>query len=98
MATSDKINGSQLVFTEFAIAKCIERFPGQDMHALYLTARLLTAKKSKLRSRIKARSSIDAKNWMSHGYQGRYYKCTSAGVVFVMAAPETVITVFKLES
>lgn len=80
-------------WTEHALERAQERFPGADMLVLYARARR-AGKKTK--RRIKASCPVSARKWMSSGFVGRYYLVTRDGIVFVMQAPETVVTVFDM--
>lgn len=91
----DAERGSGPVWTEYALKKAAERFPGVDLNSQYVIARLLP-KKGRLRSKIKSRLSRFDRKWMEHGYIGRYCKVTPDRIVFVLAVPEIIITVFQI--
>lgn len=79
-----------------AVRVARERFPEViDLDSEYYVAKLL-APRSKKRAKIKAACAKHDKKWMESGYVGRYYKVTRSGLVFVVAAPELIIHVFKI--
>lgn len=51
-----------------------------------------------MRARIKRACPLNAKKWMSQGYAGRYFKVAENRIVFVIQAPETIVTVFDIYS
>lgn len=93
MTGNRRVDGPK--WTRNSIEKAQERFPGKDIESLYYIAKLVPPK-GKTRKAIKAICAPREKVWMEHGYVGRYYKITPDRIVFVLAAPETIITVFKL--
>jgi len=95
MKESDQSHPAGPQWTADAIRRASERFPDIDMDALYREARLVPAH-GKTRKRIKACCPTNARKWMENGYAGRYYKIALGHIVFVLAAPETIITVFRL--
>lgn len=64
------------------------------MESLYASSRPAGRK---TRAKIAAACKVSARQWMRGGFKGRYFMITRDRVVFVMQAPETVVTVFKLE-
>lgn len=89
---------SQPIFSSCALSKIAENFPDKSVEEileLYADAKLLP-KKSKRRSIIKSRCLPHDRKWMESGFVGRYYKVTRCGIVFVVATPEIIITVFAL--
>jgi hypothetical protein len=93
MTESRRVDGPQ--WTRNSIEKTRERFPGKDIESLYYIAKLVP-RKGKIRKAIKEICAPREKIWMANGYIGRYYKITPDRIVFVLAAPETVLTVFQL--
>lgn len=83
------------VWAKNCLERAQHRFPGKDIESLYYIAKLVPHK-GKTRKAIKARCAKKELIWMNHGYAGRYYKITPDRIVFVLAAPETVLTVFQL--
>lgn len=83
-------------WTENAFRIARERFPEVvDFDSEYYVAKLL-APRGKKRARIKAACAKHDKKWMESGFIGRYYKVTQSGLVFVVAAPEIIIHVFRI--
>jgi len=82
-----------LIATQHAIQRWAERFPGVDMAQAYLSATVRVGKKT----RAKIQAACPAHGQFTNGlFNGRYYKMTRDQIVFVIAPPETVITVFRL--
>lgn len=83
------------MYTDHALERIAERFAGVDIDSEYARARRVGRK---TRQKIKASCPVSAKTWMRGGFKGRYYLLSRSKIVFVVHAPETVVTVFRLES
>jgi len=81
-----------LVWSDHALQRARERFPDIDLENLYPGARRAG---KKLKRKIKAACPVSAEKYM-RGFNGRYVMVTRCQIVFVMQAPETVVTVFRL--
>lgn len=86
----------QLVVTPHARKRWAERVPaGVDLLNEYLSARLVGKKRKK---KIAAACPVSAEKYMQNGFAGRYFmESRRSNIIFVMQAPETVITVFCLD-
>ena len=82
-----------MIWTPHAEQRARERFPDVDLENLYPRARRAG---KKLKQKIRAACPTASKKYM-RGFNGRYVMVTACRVVFVMQAPETVVTVFRLE-
>lgn len=79
--------------TRHARARWIERFPTLDPQVEWQQAGRVGRR---LRARI--RSQCPAHAHLASGlFKGFYYRLSRAGVVFVVAAPDTIVTVFRLD-
>lgn len=83
------------LWTDHAKRRSAERFPGVNIESIYASAKPLP-RRGKMRARIKRACPVNAKKWMSHGFAGRYFKIAENRIVFVIQAPETVLTVFEI--
>lgn len=80
--------------TEHAVKRWNERFSGLDIETEYLKARQRVGKKTK--RKIKETCPLNA-HYCNHEFNGRYMKMTKEGIIFVIAPPETIITVLKIQ-
>lgn len=80
-------------WSDHALERWQERFPNTDRDFAYANARRVGRK---VKAKIKRSCPVESRRWMSHGFMGRYFLINRDGIVFVMAAPETVITVLYL--
>jgi hypothetical protein len=77
-------------WTRHALDRWQERFPELDAETEWARARRVGRKgKRKLRDRCPAHAHL-----MRSGFQGFFYRISRNNVVFVVAAPETIVTVF----
>lgn len=77
-----------------ALERAQQRFPGVDLNDLYRRARRVTRRQ---RKQLLADCPVAAEQWMRGYFRGRYWRITRCGVVFVVQAPETIITVFHID-
>lgn len=83
-----------LVILDHARQRWAERFPGVDLENEYARARRVG---KKIRKRIAAACPVAYPQWHKGGFKGRYLLITRTRIVFVMAAPEIMVTCFPLE-
>lgn len=86
-----------MIWSEHALERAKERFPDISIERLEAMAKYSRLATKKTKSKLKALCPESAKTWMVGGYQGRYFKCTKEGIVFVIHAPETIVTLFRIE-
>lgn len=82
-------------WTPHACQRWAERFAGIDWQQELSSAKRIG---KKLRRRIRIQCPVNAQRWMQGGFAGRYYLLGRSNVVFVIGAPDTVLTVFHLSS
>ncbi|WP_175787461.1 hypothetical protein [Burkholderia anthina] len=77
--------------TRHAVQRWAERFPGEDMTLAFAQARRVG---KKVRAKIKAECPAHAPKMRRDAPV--YYVMTRDRIVFVVAMPETIVTVFRL--
>ncbi len=77
-------------FTEHAAARWVERFPGMNMLETYAKANEKTG--AKTRKMVAKSCRVHDWQWTVN-YKGKYLRMTKDKIVFVVAPPETIITV-----
>lgn len=80
------------VWSDHALARWAERFPNSDPEFEFARAKRVGRK---TKAAIKAHCPGNA-HWMQGGFKGRYFLMTKDRLVFVLHAPDTVVTVFTL--
>jgi hypothetical protein len=81
-----------MILTRHAQERWAERFPGKDIELAFVTARRIGQKTRKqLKAMCPQHAPIMRRTNVSY-----YYLITRKRIVFVMAPPETVVTVFYL--
>jgi hypothetical protein len=83
-----------LLISDHARTRWAERFPERDIENEYAQAKQRVGKKTK--RRIEASNPVAYPQWHKGGFKGRYFCMTRSRIVFVMAAPEIIVTVFQL--
>jgi hypothetical protein len=81
------------VWTSHAKRRSEERFPELDLELLFQNSRSVG---KSLKKQIKRLCPVAATTWMSGGFKGRYFRIGAGKIVFVIQAPETIVTVFRL--
>lgn len=81
-------------WTDHARERARQRFPGVDLLHAYAHARRAGRK---TKARIRDNCPVSARRWMAQGFKGRYFLIGPERIVFVMQAPNTIVTVFRLE-
>ncbi len=84
---------SEYIWSEHAKQRAEERFSGVNLDIELLAAKRLG---KKARRTVRRLCPVSAAKWMSSGFVGRYCLKAKSGIVFVMQAPNTVVTVFKI--
>jgi hypothetical protein len=84
---------SEPTFTPHALERIAQRFAGVDISNAYACSKR-TGKKTK--KKISESCPVASRVWMRHGFKGRYYRITKDKIVFVVAPPEVILTVFRL--
>jgi len=82
-------------WTAHANQRWTERFPDIDKEEAYLNSSV-AGKKTK--SKIKLACAQNARLYMSGTFAGRYFRVAYNNIIFVVQAPELIITVFPLKS
>lgn len=83
-----------MTLTEHAQARAAERFPAVDMAAAWRRAR--RCKSHELHA-VRQACPQSAARFMARKFAGRFVLVTDCGIVFVVDAPDTVVTVFPLK-
>lgn len=79
-----------MTITDHAYKRWLERFPELNLVDEYAKAKRRVGKKM----RIKIRESCPKNTqYCTRKFNGRYMRMTNEGIVFVVAPPETIITV-----
>lgn len=79
--------------TRHALVRWGQRCPGLDPDMEWYGARRAS---KKVRARIRS-SCPEHAEYGTTAFRGYYYRVSRSGVVFVVAPPETIVTVFRLE-
>ena len=84
-------------WSDHALQRIRERF--SEFSIPHLEAILERSRRptKKQRKQIKLSCSQAAKKWMRNGFAGRYCMINRSGIVFVIEAPNTIVTLFRLE-
>lgn len=87
------VKGDQLVVTNHARQRWSERVPANiNLMMEYRSARPIGKRRKKTIARL---CPVAANKYMQNAFAGRYFlESRRSNIVFVMAAPETLVTVF----
>ena len=89
------MSAADFSWSPHACDRWAERFAGIDWQQELSSAKRIGKKQ---RRRIRIQCPVNAARWMQGGFAGRYYLLGRSNVVFVIAAPDTVLTVFHLSA